>query len=280
VLQRGSGMALTLTARAVLCCACASFAFVASVACSSGTRTPFAEDPPPAQPNDADADAATLPPPPEEAGVDPPPPDDCERTPPSLVCGLAPQCGCSASETCDLADLEGVVRCVPAGKAPMGHPCTSTVGCARGLSCVFGTCRPFCDKAGSACAEDGAGQCIQVQSQGSPVPNFKVCRVSCDLRDADGCGGTTRAGTGVCVVDVDGATDCVGGGTRAQGEPCTPSDDCGPSLVCVTTGGAETGACRRWCRVGQPDCGANTQCNGFQNAVVVDGVEHGACPLP
>ena len=169
-------------------------------------------------------------------------PDTCKRTAPSNKCGLVPQCGCTLAETCDVEDSSGNVGCVTAGKAAMGAPCVATAGCALGLTCVFGTCHAFCDNPGSACTAPKTGGCIQVKSAaGAPIPNLTVCRVACDLRDVSACGGTTAAGTGVCMVDDNGATDCATGGTRTVNQTCTPTDECGPGLVCTLTGTADHG---------------------------------------
>lgn len=204
----------------------------------------------------------------------------CERTPPSNRCGLVTQCGCQPSETCDVFDFqEGGVGCVGFGTAPLGHPCTSTAGCAQGLSCVLGVCKPFCTTPGAACDGADAGTCQQIRfTDGTPVPNLTVCRARCELRTGLGCGGTTRAGTGTCVPDGDGGTDCTPGGTVAEKQLCSETRLCAPGLACVSlsVGGDE---CRRWCRVGTTDCGAGRTCSGFtQGKVYVDGVEHGVCP--
>jgi hypothetical protein len=240
------------------------------------TPEPVENRPPPAPTSDS---STPPPPPPQDAGTDAK--DDCVRTPPSKKCGLVPQCGCAATETCDVTDGAGNVACVPSGKAAQGFPCTGTQGCARGLTCVFGTCHAFCDKPGSACSLPGTGDCLQVKGQGgAAIPNFGVCLVKCDLRDPLACGGTTAAGTGVCLVDDKGATDCQEGGTRTENQSCSPTDDCGPALVCVsiTQSGVTTSSCKKWCRVGTADCGAGKTCGGFSTKVLVGGVEYGACP--
>lgn len=203
--------------------------------------------------------------------------DPCKRAPPSLLCGVAPQCGCSPTETCDVANTLGEAACVTAGKAAMGWPCTATAGCSRGLTCIFGTCHAFCGSPGTACGIAGTGACLQVTTQsGTDVPNLAVCLIACAPHDPTSCGGETNAGTGACVVDSNGATDCQTGGARKEDESCSPTDPCGPALVCTTRGDKST--CERWCRVGQNDCGTDKTCGGFQPEVKVGGVAYGACP--
>jgi hypothetical protein len=276
-----SGLGLGLGALVAL-------ASLALAACSSSSeRTPYTEDSPTTPTETPEQNAKPVQTPQAapvttetDAGMQPDAPDTCKRTAPSKTCGLVPQCGCTLAETCDVEDSSGNVGCVTAGKALMGAPCVATAGCALGLSCVFGTCHAFCDNPGSACTAPKTGGCIQVVNGAAktPIPNYTVCRVACDLRDVTACGGTTAAGTGVCQVDDTGATDCAMGGTRTVSQSCGPTEECGPGLVCALTGSATTGSCKKWCRVGKTDCGGTAVCTGFQTKVIVGGVEHGVCP--
>lgn len=157
----------------------------------------------------------------------------------------------------------------------MGHPCEATASCARGLTCLFGICHAFCSDPSSACTAPRTGSCAQIKTtEGADVPNLTICRIACDLHDPMSCGGTTNAGTGVCRVDANGETECQAGGSRTEGETCTPEDDCGPGLACTNSTAGST--CKRWCRVGQNDCGTK-KCTGFKNEVNVRGVVYGAC---
>jgi hypothetical protein len=116
---------------------------------------------------------------------------------------------------------------------------------------------------------------------GPAIPHFNVCLLPCDLRDPNACGGSTVAGIGACLVDGKGSTDCEGiEGVRTDGEACSPTDDCGPGLVCVntTSAGVTLSRCKRWCQVGSKDCGGNKTCSGFQDKLMVAGTEYGACP--
>ncbi|MBX3204596.1 MAG: hypothetical protein KF764_05975 [Labilithrix sp.] len=254
------------------------------VACSSeSTRAPFVA----AEPDDTSAPDGASPAPTATATPVTPsttndagattPDDDCKRAAPSNECGVVPQCGCAPTHTCDVVDSKGTARCITAGKAPMGHPCTATAGCALGLTCIFGTCHAFCNDATKACTQPGTGACAQITAQGgAAVPNLAICRVACALHDPSSCGGNTNAGIGVCYVDDQNGTDCQEGGSRAEGQTCSPSDACGPGLVCTTTNSVST--CKRWCRVGQNDCGGNRTCTGFSPEVKVGDVVYGACP--
>lgn len=240
------------------------------------TETPPRGRPPASKPDSG----PDVPEPEPDAGGDADVPDAaaCETTPPSNVCGLVSQCGCESSQTCDIADFSGNVRCVAFGKAAAGSPCTTTSGCARGLTCVFGTCHAFCDVDGDPCAN---GSCMALSlSDDTPIPNYEVCSHPCDLRDPMACGGATPAGTGVCSTDGMGSTDCVAGGNLTEKEPCSAGGECGPALVCITLtiGNETTSECRRWCRVGEGDCGGASVCQGFSTKEIIDGVEYGICP--
>ncbi|MDB4941808.1 MAG: hypothetical protein JWP97_1342 [Labilithrix sp.] len=215
-----------------------------------------------------------------DAGADAAPPDTCARTAPSNACGLIAQCGCTLAQTCDIVDGKGGVGCVTAGLAAMGAACINTSGCARGLTCVFGTCHAFCDNAGSACTIAQTGGCEQVKdSTGASLPSFEVCRVACDLRSTTACGASGAAGTGVCMVDDAGNTDCIGvdGTVRAAGQSCGEAQECGPGTVCASTGSSGS-TCHKWCKVGSADCGGTVQCVSFQTPVKVGPDTFGVCP--
>jgi hypothetical protein len=198
----------------------------------------------------------------------------CKTTPPSSKCGLAPQCGCTSTQTCEVLDLSGNVDCVAAGTADRGHACTGTGQCKQGLTCV-GTCHPFCD---TACTDPKSNVCLQIKNTGGVViPNLKVCQMNCDLRDPMACGGTNPVGTAGCdVVDDKGNTDCVQVGNVALNGTCSASARCKPALVCITTGGVSR--CRTWCRMGiAGDCTTGA-CGGLTPKLMVGTQEWGICP--
>ncbi|HVJ95120.1 MAG TPA: hypothetical protein VM580_35325 [Labilithrix sp.] len=166
--------------------------------------------------------------------------------------------------------------CVTAGEAPMGHPCTGTEDCATGLTCIFGICHAFCNDPTKPCSQANTGVCDQIKTtDGDDIPNLAICRVACEPHDPSSCGGKTSAGTGVCRVLATGDTECQAEGERAEGDACSPEDDCGPGLVCVTTD--STSSCKRWCRVGKTDCASGSTCRAFANDIIVRGVLYGSC---
>ncbi|MBX3206774.1 MAG: hypothetical protein KF764_17015 [Labilithrix sp.] len=252
------------------------------VACSSGsTRAAFdttatdpadSTDPETPAPGEGPTEATS-----DAGGGGEAPPGECARAAPSNVCGVSPQCGCASEQTCDVVDTNGHSRCVTAGNAPMGHPCTTSAGCAVGLTCTFGICHAFCNDPTKACSQPKTGACAQIRTtEGADIPNLAICRVACDPHDETSCGGTTPAGTGSCRVDDKGNTECQAGGTRRAGETCSPTEECGPALVCTTSSAGST--CKRWCRVGRTDCADGKTCAAFASEVNVRGVVYGHCP--
>ena len=196
--------------------------------------------------------------------------------PPPASCGLAPQCGCGASQTCEVTDIMGDTACTGAGTAAQGHACTTTGGCAAGLTCVFGACRPYCASAGAACGTPGTGNCQQVQNTSMvDIKNLKVCLIACALDDASSCGGlptNTTDPVASCVPTTTGATDCetAGRSTTTCGGQNPPF--CAPGYACVNSA-----TCQKWCKVGgSGQCGAQT-CGSFTTPVMIGGVEYGSC---
>jgi hypothetical protein len=200
---------------------------------------------------DATVDAATS----VDASVDA---GACTTVAPSNACGLAPQCGCAANQTCDVTNgASGAVSCVLAGGGPTGSYCTSTTQCAKGLTCGYNTCRPYCGAAGAACAGAGLGTCTQYYdpAAGTPVTNSKVCTIACDLRSP-----TAACGSNNCIFDTTiNASDCDKSGTKALYDACTRYNDCSQGLSCVDHPlyGFE---CEKWCRIGGSDCGIFEDC--------------------
>lgn len=205
---------------------------------------------------------------------------------PPASCGLAPQCGCGANETCDVVDENGGTSCVTAGTATQGRGCVSTGDCVATLKCIFGACRPYCPTAGVACDTLGTGGCFQVTTAAAPpvnVPNLSVCTVTCQLDDATSCGGLpasmsdpVAACTPVHAAGISGDCRQAGRSTNTCGAVqngvatppfCAPGYGCAGNLTCF-----------KWCRVGVAGlCSGGQTCTPFPTGIVVDGTAFGHC---
>jgi hypothetical protein len=198
----------------------------------------------------------------------------CVTAPPSNSCGVAPQCGCAAGETCEIADKKtGAVSCIAAGDRVLAAVCTTTSQCAPGLTCVFGACRPYCSTVNTACTGTGLGLCNQgYDTAGNAVPNGKICTLTCEPRNP-----SAACGANTCVWDKNlGTTDCDMAGIRTARQPCKEYSDCAPGFQCAThpVVGME---CERWCRVGHDDdCDALQTCKDVYDA---NGPKEGADKL-
>ncbi len=181
----------------------------------------------------------------------------CTTTAPSNVCGLTPQCGCAANQTCDVTNYSnGAVSCVGAGAGATASVCSSTSQCALGLTCVRGACRPYCAKAGQSC-NNGLGECMQLKNgNGSSITNLKVCAIPCAPRNP-----SAACGANNCIWDEGpDTTDCATAGTKGEFETCSSSTQCLPGFACVDN--PDKGlVCERWCRVGNSaDCPGSPTC--------------------
>ncbi len=201
----------------------------------------------------------------------------CATVPPSNACGLTPQCGCAANETCDVTNkTTGAVSCILAGGGPLGSLCTTSSQCAVGFTCAYGACRPYCTTANAACTGAGLGMCGQYYDPpGTAVPNSNVCTITCDLRNP-----SAACGSNTCIWDSGvNASDCDAAGTKGLYGACTKYNDCKQGMACAyhPIFGYE---CERWCRVGQnADCGLLESCVDVYgaSAPVQGGVKLGLC---
>ena len=122
----------------------------------------------------------------------------------------------------------------------------------------------------------GLGPCAQYYDPvaGTPVPNSKVCSVTCDLRNP-----SAVCGSNNCIFDTTvNATDCDKTGARALYAACTRYNDCQQGLACNNHPifGFE---CEKWCRLGQNDCGFFESCKDVYGAAapMSGGVKLGHC---
>jgi hypothetical protein len=200
---------------------------------------------------------------------------NCVTVAPNNMCGLAPQCGCAAKQTCEVTNYtSGATSCVGSGTSPQGNACKTTADCATGLTCVGGACRPYCSTAGQACTGSGVGDCIQLTNTSSQnIPNAKVCTVTCNLLSP-----TAACGSNNCTYWQDvKKSDCIEAGSALEYGNCSV-DYCAKGLVCVRSGLSDS--CMKWCRVGTTgDCGLGQTCQNLlgTKAPVVSGTTYGLC---
>jgi hypothetical protein len=207
--------------------------------------------------------------------------DASDAAPCEAPCGLAPQCGCKSTETCDL-DETGARSCVYAGTAKVGIACLSTRECAAGLVCANGVCRAPCATVGAACTGERAGACREypkssTKDGGVSSVTYAACAVTCAYDKEDSCGFTPGdLLAAACVYDpVTNDVECKKvGKDQVQSGLCTSDADCGAGRICRV--GPDFSSCRRLCKVGDKNaCGG---CAPFTPARVVGGATYGFCP--
>lgn len=245
-------------------------------ACATAVATPPSE----VSPAQADADASTAD---ASPGIDVAPlpaPDASDGAACETPCGLAPQCGCLATQTCDL-DGTGARACVSAGTTKAGAACLSTRECAAGLVCGNAVCRAPCAAAGTSCTGDRAGACKEYAQStsdgGTSSVTYTACAVTCAYDKEDSCG--FRKGdllAAACVYQPStGTAECEKvRNVQLQSGLCNADAECGAGRVCVA--GSGFSSCRRLCKVG--DASACGGCGGFTPPRVVGGVTYGFCP--
>ncbi len=72
-------------------------------------------------------------------------------------------CQSEPGRTCQIVDPTGNVACAPAGQAGAGDPCSETVHCTAGFSCVAKACRRLCKAVaggGEPSCAAGEGTCV------------------------------------------------------------------------------------------------------------------------
>lgn len=174
------------------------------------------------------------------------------------ACDALHQCGCASGQSC-LFMGDGTTLCKAEGGTKEYQACAAFDACKKGLMCVSGVCKPFCEK-----TSDCPGP-SRICEQVVGVAGALVCTAGCDLMSP----GTVCGPGTTCMPLANGAqgTDCKT--SSGQGGSCSTQFDCKPGYACVGSN------CERWCRVGYPDCGA-TSCLGGLN-VYVNGFEYGTC---
>jgi hypothetical protein len=221
-----------------------------------------------------------------DAGSQPEGGGACQTVAPNNRCGLDPQCGCAANETCDVTNRStGATSCVTAGGGTLGRPCVQTGDCIAGLMCLYGACRPYCKTARSKCGVAGTGLCVEfVDDQTKPVPNLSFCTINCDPREPAGvCGQNNACHWFATYYAPAKVSDCNFAGTKAELTQCEGDSECLPGYACVEHPRLKVKECERWCRVGVAgDCKEGFECKDVfgENAPVIANQKEGVCQDP
>jgi len=233
--------------------------------------------------------------------------DTCEADP----CSLLEQCGCGATQVCDLdgaALATGGTECrdVTAPGTDLAS-CASSTECAGGYVCLGspGQCRRYCDSAGGEPSCDEGGHCILqvVYDPGGgalePVPGAVTCTKPCAPEKAsdNGCPSDPQFGCRFFRYDPDQTpdsgdeihvTDCAGApapGTAGNEAACEFSSDCAPGYACVTFSGGDNPrtVCKQTCVyavggvAGPRGCAAGTCQQYAEPRPIVGTTEYGRC---
>jgi hypothetical protein len=209
----------------------------------------------------------------------------CKTVAPNNRCGLDPQCGCGANETCEVTnETTGATSCLTAGGATLGRPCTQTGDCLAGLTCEYGACRPYCTTPRSKCTVGGTDLCVEIMGPDSkPILNKSVCTIQCDPRNPGPVCGTNACHWFADYYKPSKVSDCnFGGTTKAYDVACVSTSSCLPGHACITWPQAlDKKECQQWCRIGQApsDCPSGFTCRDYYgvDAPVINGVKEGLC---
>lgn len=225
---------------------------------------------------------------------------------PSDPCDLLQQCGCGATQVCDLGeDLANAGTACRDVTTPgmSASNCSTDTECARGYSCFYssgeGQCRKYCNDSSTANDCGDGGHCrikISYNSDGDTIPGVTVCTKKCkpEATEGNSCPSSPQFGCRLGFANPDGVadnddefwyTDCspapaTGGGHNAT---CDFSSDCASGFICTA---GDPGSCRRTCIVsidGEPapnECPSNRDCVAFSNTPTIGGIEYGQCVDP
>jgi hypothetical protein len=209
-------------------------------------------------------------------------PDACDEAP----CGLWPQCGCAARQTCVHLE-EGGTTCVDAGTYPHGQVCAGD-----GRLCGIGTvctgyadepsyCLQYCTE-DEDCAHLGEGSLCELRF----VDELdRVLARACSIACAPSSSTPSCAENVHCVISVRESTGelfthCVGAaGQGEDGATCDPARgalDCTAGYFCADAGrGYE---CIRRCTMPTgPECVSGTICRSFPDPAIIGTTEYGYC---
>jgi hypothetical protein len=209
---------------------------------------------------------------------------------PTQPCDILTQCGCSASQSCDVdtSDLMGGACRDVSSPGTETDTCASLEECDRGYVCIGSATNSSCKKYCETNADCGSprGQCvIDITDGTNPIPGLPpVCSSNCDPvgSPAGFCPAGWKCGVFVQThnaVDYNIA-DCTPAGAGGQGASCQSGANgndalCSTNHLCTTLNGT-TFNCREICTIGGGQCGGLT-CLQFDPPLTIGGTEYGVC---
>lgn len=183
----------------------------------------------------------------------------------AVACTVFPQCGCTATQNCNVTSMTGETTCVAAGTDGLHEACGGAGECQKGMQCVGGLCVPFC-ASDADCTIAGSPRCKTVQT------GLKVCLAQCDVRDPAAVCGANRG----CFFPFEGddTTECSAAAFSTVKGGCTTNKfACAPGYTCVNNAD-----CFKWCRMGTTgDCVSGQTCTSLTPKVTKGTVEYGTC---
>lgn len=193
-------------------------------------------------------------------------------------CGLLDQCGCASQDSCLPSTTGGLAACGTAGMRALGERCFAGDDCEEGAACEllasdgsYSMCLALCTD-DAACA-GGGPRCIERGQFSSAEPSVGICAPNCDPVNNQGCPSGSRCT--LLASDTGTIAGCIAPpGTVRVGSSCTSHAQCASGLLCIRDA-TSNAYCRTWCHVG--DTCASGRCTRLSPAVVLGGIEYGAC---
>lgn len=213
-----------------------------------GSDVPYGSDAPSGLPDAPGVDAPTFPPDTPVMMTDAGPPPECTS---AATCGDGN--ACNGVERCELG------RCVAGTPLVCDDGIACTTDSCSGGSCSYAPNDGLCGS-GQRCTATG---CMSTSTSCNPVRQT-------------GC-----TGGQACTIFTTGpgmyTSECAGPvGFGMQDDFCFDETDCAAGHACIDYGLGP--ACLHWCNVATGEgCGGIYDCYGFEDPVIVGGVQYGVC---
>jgi hypothetical protein len=190
--------------------------------------------------------------------------------PPDVACTCDPisQSCCGSGDACDIRASESECRDVTVA-GQQAAACSAPEQCARGYTCLAGTCHEFCTS-DSQCVGGGALCDVRVGSS-----TVMACTSLCDPVSSSGCAAGFACEVARSSTTSRWHTDCRAAGSVTAGGACVKNTDCGRGFVCT----GNPARCAPYCNSQQGDegCPGAPTCQISSDPPTVSGVEWGAC---